>query len=135
MPLNRRLKHLKSITFTAALGVSSALTVAIAADPAPLDARAAGARHGQALGVALVCYGLKTTPAVEKLPSAYSGDDLKAFNQESEKVLLSWQKAKSCVKAGGPNECRLIFEWSCREALIEIGPEGTKLKGLVETAH
>ncbi len=29
----------------------------------------------------------------------------------------------------------LIFEWSCRDALKEIGPEGTKLKGLVEAAH
>lgn len=126
----------RSWTWTSlGMGISLALfATAAAADPA-LDAKAAGARHGQALGVALVCYGLKTTPAVEKLQTGFTGDDLKAFNAESEKVLLSWQKAKSCVKSGGPNECRLIHEWSCRDALKEIGPEGTKLKGLIETAH
>lgn len=127
-------KTLRAAVLASALLAISALQTPVLADPA-IDPRAAGARHGQALGVALVCYGLKTTKAVENLPSAYSGEDLTAFKKESEKVLLSWQKAKSCVKAGGPNECRLIFEWSCRDALKEIGPEGTQLKGLVEAAQ
>ena len=131
MPWNRLGNKVRGLSVGLAL---LAFAPAAIADPA-LDARMAGARHGQALGVALICYGLKTTPAVQQLPNAYSGEELKAFTEESEKVLLSWQKAKSCVKSGGPNECRLIYEWSCRDALLEIGPQGTKLKGLIETAQ
>lgn len=119
-------------TIIAAVTLSAALAPLNARAADPLDARQAGARYGQALGVALVCYGLKTTPAVERLPTNYTGADADLFKAESEKVLLAWRDAKTCKKAGGPNECRLIHEWSCRDAVLEIGPEGTKLPGLVE---
>ena len=103
---------------------------------AALNAREAGARYGQALGVALVCYGLRTrSEAMASLAAAYSGaSDREAFQSEADKVLKSWQEASSCQKAGGPNNCRLIHEWSCRDALLEIGPAGTKAPGLVEAA-
>ncbi|WP_439542039.1 hypothetical protein [Hyphomicrobium sp.] len=100
--------------------------------PAPLPPREAGARYGQALGVALICYGLRTTPALERLPSQYTGDARTEFDSESEKVLAAWREAGSCKKAGGPNACRLVHAWSCRAALNEIGPEGAILPGLVE---
>lgn len=100
-----------------------------------LDPHQAGARHGQALGVVLVCYGMRTTSALEKLAAAYTGTDQEVFKAESDKVLLSWQEAKNCKKSGGPNECRLIHDWSCRDALREIGPQGTKLPGLVEAVN
>jgi hypothetical protein len=97
-----------------------------------LEAREAGARYGQALGVALVCYGLKTTPAVERLAAAYPEADQDTFRAEAERVLAAWRASSTCQKSGGPNPCRLAHEWSCRDALREIGPDGTRLPGLVE---
>lgn len=94
--------------------------------------REAGARYGQGLGVALICYGLRTTPAFEQLPSQYGGQDRAAFDAETEKVLAAWREASTCKKAGGPNACRLIHEWSCSAAVREIGPQGTVLPGLIE---
>lgn len=114
-----------------------ATSVATAAEPPkeagpPLDAREAGARYGQALGVALVCYGLRTTPAADRLASAYAQTGHDAFQAEADKVLAAWREASSCRNAGGPNPCRLVYEWSCRDAIREIGPQGSKIPGLVE---
>jgi hypothetical protein len=96
-----------------------------------LDPREAGARYGQAMGVALVCYGLRTTPATDRLKAKYSGADQDAFQTEAEKVLSAWREASTCQSAGGPNACRLAHEWSCQAALREIGPRGSKLPGLI----
>lgn len=116
--------------------VVAALLLAGAASPAAAMTPAeAGTRYGQALGVALVCYGMKTTEAVQKLAANYTGDDAKSFQAAADKTLINWQEAKSCVKAGSPNACRLIHEWSCRDALREIGPEGAALPGLVAPAN
>lgn len=110
-----------------------ALAITTASEAAEtMTARQAGARHGQALGVALVCYGLHTTPEINKLASKYRGSDADDFKAQSEKVLLTWKDATSCKSAGGPNECRLLHEWSCRDAVREIGPNGTAVPGLVE---
>jgi hypothetical protein len=101
-----------------------------------LDPREAGARYGQALGVALICYGLRTTPATDRLKEKYSGADREAFQTEADKVLSAWREASTCRAAGGPNACRLAYEWNCQAALREIGPHGTKLPGLVaEKTH
>lgn len=132
--------------FVAAIAVALAAAIAVPAGaeslstpagtavtlPAPLPPREGGARYGQALGVALICYGLRTTPALERLPSQYAGDARTEFESESEKTLAAWREAGSCKKAGGPNACRLVHAWSCRAALNEIGPEGSILPGLVE---
>jgi hypothetical protein len=119
-----------------ALAVFFAGSSARAEQPAAtaMSTREAGARYGQALGVALVCYGLKTRPdALARLAAAHSdARESSDFEEEANKVLKSWQEASSCQKAGGPNTCRLIHEWSCRDALLEIGPSGTKVPGLVE---
>jgi hypothetical protein len=100
-----------------------------------LEPREAGARYGQALGVALVCYGLRTTSAVDRLPETYTDAGRIAFQQEADKVLAAWRQASSCQAAGGPNSCRLLHEWSCRDAIREIGPGGSKLPGLVVEKH
>lgn len=97
-----------------------------------LSAREAGVRYGQALGAVLVCYGLKATPGVEALRSAYGGGEAGLFKAEADKIVEAWQDAKGCRRSGGPNECRLSIEWSCQEALREIGPAGSRLPGLVE---
>jgi hypothetical protein len=100
---------------------------------AQLSPREAGVRYGQAMGVARLCYGLRTTAAAGELERTYQGaDGGDAFRAEAEKVLASWQDALGCAKAGGPNECRLIYEMSCRDAYREIGPEGSRLPGLIE---
>ncbi len=96
-----------------------------------LDPREAGARYGQALGVALMCYGAETTPAATRLPDKFGGAERTAFQAEADKVLTAWREASSCRNAGGPNPCRLLHEWSCRDAMKEIGPQGTKLPGLI----
>lgn len=97
----------------------------------PHQAREAGARYGQAMGVALMCYGLEVTPAARDLQKSFSGRDLEEFNAEAEKILAAWREASSCKTAGGPNPCRLLHEWSCRDALKEIGPGGTAIPDLV----
>jgi hypothetical protein len=83
------------------------------------------------MGVALVCYGLRTTPATDRLKATYSGPDQDAFQTEAEKVLSAWREASTCRSAGGPNACRLAHEWSCQGAMREIGPRGSKLPGLI----
>ena len=112
-------------------GQSAAETLGISADKPLLDPREAGTRYGQALGVSLVCYGMTTTLAVDRLASRYTAADKEAFQAVADKVLTSWREASTCKNAGGPNSCRLIHEWSCRDAMREIGPQGTKLPGLV----
>lgn len=89
-------------------------------------------RYGQALGVARACYGLRATDTASALAGAYQGAEAETFRAEAERVQASWQDALSCAKSGGPNECRLIYEMSCRDAYREIGPEGSQLPGLVE---
>lgn len=100
--------------------------------PAEITPQLAGARYGQAAGVALVCYGMKTTPAVADLKARYSGESFATFNAAAEKVLAAWRDMQTCVHAGGPNQCRLTTVWSCRDAMREIGPGGSALAGLVE---
>jgi hypothetical protein len=102
---------------------------ALEAKPSP---REAGVRYGQAIGAARACYGLRTTQAAAELGRTYQGADDALFRDEARRVIASWENALSCVKAGGPNECRLIFEHSCRDAYREIGPEGSSFPGLVE---
>lgn len=94
--------------------------------------REAGTRYGQAAGVALVCYGMRTTPAAETLKARFTGPDQSAFQEEAEKVLAAWRELHACRRATGPNECRLSHAWSCRDAMREIGPAGSALPGLVE---
>ncbi len=98
----------------------------------PENPREAGARYGQAAGVALLCYGMMTTAASDELKSKYQGEALAAFNDQAERILAMWKDTLSCKNAGGPNQCRLSHAFSCAEAMKEIGPNGTKLPGLVD---
>ena len=99
----------------------------------PDNPREAGARYGQAAGVALLCYGMKTTALSEELKSKYQGEALAAFNDQAERIVVMWKDTLSCEHAGGPNQCRLSQAFSCAEAMKEIGPNGSKLPGLVDT--
>lgn len=122
--------------------ISAALTIlgsvaanGVSAEPPggpTLAAREAGARHGQAMGVALLCYGLRTTSTVDRLASRFTGPDHTAFDEESDKVIAAWHAAGTCRRQGDPNVCRLTYEWSCSAAVREIGPAGSALPGLVE---
>ena len=97
-----------------------------------LLARDAGRRAGEAGGAALVCYGLRITDKVTELRTRYEGDDLAEFDDQARKVLQAWQATKTCKNASGPNECKVSQQWSCLQALREIGPGGSALPGLVE---
>ena len=98
----------------------------------PLSAREAGARYGEAAGAALVCYGLKITPQVAELRGRYQGADLAEFDAQAGKVLQAWREALNCEHAEGPNDCKVSQQWSCRQAMQEIGPSGSVVQGLVE---
>lgn len=99
----------------------------------PLSAREAGARYGEAAGAVLVCYGLKITPQVAELRGRYQGADLAEFDAQAGKVLEAWREALNCKHAEGPNDCKVSQQWSCRQAMREIGPSGSEVRGLVES--
>ena len=99
-----------------------------------LSPKEAGARYGEAAGAALVCAELKITPQVAELRARYQGDDLTEFDAQAGKILKSWRETLSCEHAEGPNDCKLSQQWSCRQAMQEIGPSGSAVRGLVEPA-
>ncbi len=115
----------------AAAAAPPAITLA-AEEASALPALEAGARYGEAAGAALVCYGLKITPRVADLRARYQGDDLSVFDAQAAKILQAWRQTLSCEQADGPNDCKISQQWSCRQALQEIGPSGTTVQGLVE---
>lgn len=117
--------------FTTTASAETATSPA-AALTVPRNPREAGARYGQAAGVALVCYGMRITGAPEFLKSKYTGEALAAFNDQAGRILEMWKDTLSCKNAGGPNQCRLSHAFSCAEAMKEIGPRGSKLPGLVD---
>lgn len=104
----------------------------VAAEPAPLTPKEAGARYGQAAGVAIACYWLQPTSRVKDLRARFSGAELSEFDAEAAQVLAAWKKAAICTQAEGPNQCKLSIVYSCRQAKQEIGPTGTAVPGLVE---
>lgn len=118
-------------TFTIALGASLHL-VSTTPDGKPLTAKDAGARYGEAAGAALVCYGLQITPRVAELRARYQGDQLAEFDAQAGKILQAWRATRDCEHSDGPNDCKVSQQWSCRQALQEIGPSGTAVRGLVE---
>lgn len=97
-----------------------------------LAPRDAGARYGEAAGAALVCYGLRITPQVAELRGGYQGTDLAEFDDQAGKILQAWRETLDCQHAEGPNDCKISQQLSCRQAMQEIGPSGTALRGLVE---
>ncbi len=115
--------------YSAMAGATAPVEAAAAA--ATPTVRDAGIRYGQATGAAFVCENFKTTEKAESLTKAYSGADLDTFKQQAETVLAAWKKTLTCEKTGDPNQCRLIHQLSCSEAMKEIGPNGTVIPGLV----
>jgi hypothetical protein len=98
-----------------------------------LPATEAGRRFGEAAGAALLCYGLRIRPdKVEELRSSYRADALADFDEQAAKTLQAWQAAKTCENANGPNECKVSQQWSCLQAVQEIGPGGSAVPGLIE---
>lgn len=135
----RRVSEINLCLMSAALLLGAPALAGGTGDPAmtpaavtDIDPKLAGARYGQAAGVALVCFSMKTLPATADLKARYSGANLDVFNTEAETVLSAWRDLQSCRHAGGPNECRLTILWSCRDAMREIGPNGSALAGLVD---
>jgi hypothetical protein len=98
-----------------------------------LPATEAGRRFGEAAGAAVLCYGLRIrTDKVAELRSKYRADALAKFDEQAAKTLQAWQAAKTCENANGPNECKVSQQWSCLQAVQEIGPDGSAVPGLVE---
>jgi hypothetical protein len=112
-------------------GLPAELVSILPAD-AQISATEAGRRYGEAAGAALVCYGLKLTPQFDKLRARFQGDDLGTFDSEARKIVAAWRKTQTCELAGGPNDCKISQQWSCRQAIQEVGPQGTAVPGLLE---
>lgn len=129
-----------ALLFAAAAGMAtsgmatgaSLQPVSATPDAKPLSAKDAGARYGEAAGAALVCSSLKITPRVAELRARYQGADLVEFDVQAGKILQAWRDTLNCQHAEGPSDCRVSQQWSCRQALQEIGPAGSALRGLVE---
>ena len=117
------------------LGTGVIATAGVGTSPTEmpsLSAKDAGARYGEAAGAVLVCYGLKITPLVATLRARYQGDELAEFDAQAGKILSAWRETLNCTHADSPNDCKLSQQWSCQQAMQEIGPAGSKVPGLVE---
>lgn len=112
--------------------ITTTLVASALAGVSQLPAKDAGARFGEAAGAALVCYGLKITPEATKLRDRYQGEELATFDAEATKILSAWRETLNCTHADGPNDCKVSQQWSCRQAMEEVGPRGNKVPGLVE---
>ena len=126
-----------NISLAAALVLGSGAIAAAGVGTSPteipgLSAKDAGARYGEAAGAVLVCYGLKITPRVAALRARYRGDELAEFDAQAGKILSAWRETLNCTHADGPNDCKVSQQWSCQQAVQEIGPAGSKVPGLVE---
>lgn len=126
-----------NICLAAALLLGSGAIAAAGVGTSPsetpsLSAKDAGARYGEAAGAVLVCYGLKITPRVAALRARYQGDELAEFDAQAGKILSAWRETLNCTHADGPNDCKVSQQWSCRLAVQEIGPAGSKVPGLLE---
>jgi hypothetical protein len=111
--------------------LAASATGARAGDPTPAEA---GARYGQATSAAKICPGGVVTAKAEALAKSFTGADLETFKAEAAKVTAAWDKAFACNEiepSGRPTQCRTIKVRSCREAWIEIGPEGRAIPGLL----
>jgi len=119
--------------FAICLSTTLALAQEAQGQPNSLPAAEAGRRFGEAAGAALLCYGLRIrTDQVTELRSKYRGHDLAEFDEQAAKTLQAWQATRTCENANGPNECKVSQQWSCLQAVQEIGPGGTTVPGLVE---
>lgn len=124
------------VLFAAVLSLAGALFAAHAGTSLPdtpsMAAKEAGARYGEAAGAVLVCYGLQMTQEVAKLRDRYQGDDLAEFDAQAGKILSAWRDTLNCTHSDGLEDCKVSQQFSCRQALQEIGPGGNKVPGLVE---
>ncbi|CAN1721462.1 UrcA family protein [Hyphomicrobium sp. 1Nfss2.1] len=132
--------HSTSTALCAAFALSIAMTSAMEARPLrlistntqALSAKDAGIRYGEAAGAVLVCQSLRITPRVAELRGRYQGADLEEFDAQAGKILKAWQESLSCQHANAPMDCMVSQRWSCQQAIREIGPSGTAVRGLVE---
>lgn len=129
-----------AVAQAAALAVSAiaAVSAPALAERAAAPAREApsakdrGARYGQALGASLVCPFVHLLPAAEELRPSQPGADREQFEAEAKRVALVWQKTLACDPRADINRCRVLSEKSCSEAIRELGPEGTAVRGVLE---
>lgn len=139
------MNRIRSIVFARALillAVPLAALPATANDPvpvtaptplsAPVSAKDAGARYGQALGALEICHGSKVTDKANTLGNAYQGADQDAFKAQAAKVYEAWHAVKNCANPRDPNQCKIIMDKSCAIAEADIGAAGSVMPGLVE---
>ena len=98
-----------------------------------LSPEEAGARYGQAIGAGRLCKGFKVLPGAEELAASYKGDELANFKQSAARVVQAWKNTTNCLD--GPNICMRTHLASCYEAMREIGPEGIRYPGLIDSGR
>ena len=77
------------------------------------------------------------TDKANALAGNFQGADLEVFKAESDKVVAGWKTGLACSdtdpETGKMNvRCRQIKLMSCRQAWVEIGPEGSAIPGLLD---
>lgn len=117
-----------------ALTVMSALPSDAGEPPAPNDS---GAFYGVALAAAELCPGGVLTEQAKELPGKVDANARAAFQELADKTLAGWRSLFACREAdpenGRPNTgCRRAKLMSCRQAWIDLGPEGTQMRGMID---
>jgi len=136
------MRHYSAIVFiTALLTFAMPRAATQAADDALRELKASianispsdlGARYGEALGAVEICIGAKVTAKAKALEGLFTGADLDAFRERSEKIHAAWLGVKRCANQDDPNQCKIIMDRSCAAAIKEIGPKGSALPGLID---
>jgi hypothetical protein len=127
------------IKFLAAIMIMMTMAAAIVARPAlagDISAADAGARYGQAVAAAKICPGGVVTDKAKALKASFIDGNASTFQAEADKVTEGWDKVFNCVErdpnTGRTTSCRKMKLVNCRQAWLEIGPEGKAVAGLLD---
>jgi hypothetical protein len=101
-----------------------------------VSAADAGARYGQAVAASKICPAGAVTAKATSLKSSFIDENSKIFEVEAAKVTSGWDQAFKCVdrdpNTGRTTSCRRMKLLNCRQAWLEIGPEGSAIPGLLD---
>ncbi len=115
---------------------AAVLTNSFQAAAGDISAADAGARYGQAVAAAKICPAGVVTEKAQTLKSGFTSENAKVFEVEALKVTEGWDKAFKCVdrdpNTGRTTSCRKMKLINCREAWLEIGPDGRAFPGLLD---
>ena len=126
---------MRTCVLIAAISLAGIVSAGIEGEPADtkkLSPEEAGARYGQAMGASRLCRGYEVLPGADELAATFKDDEPTAFQEAAARVVQAWQRTTSCQD--GPIMCMRYQLASCNEAMREIGPEGVRYPGLIDSS-